>query len=96
MRIENTARGARSPRAERVIRRIGRRAQPLARHTPQLYRALRAGARRANMTAPAAQVSDDSAAREELRAFFAPGLDDLAARVRGFELVALPPWLTRG
>jgi hypothetical protein len=94
MQVANTAQAARSPRAERVIRLIGRRAQPLARHTPGMYRALRDSARRANMTAVAAPSSDDAAARVRLREFFAPGLPALADLVRGRELVRLPDWLS--
>lgn len=93
VRVENTARSARSPRAERVIRRVGRRVQPLARRAPRLYRGLRDGARWANMTAPV-PVADDAEARESLREFFAPGLAPLAETVRGHELVHLPAWLT--
>jgi hypothetical protein len=93
LQVANTAKAVRNPRAERAIRRVGRRAQPLARHTPGVYRALRAGARRANMTAVAPPADDDSAARAELREFFAAGLPVLADLVRGRELVRLPDWL---
>jgi hypothetical protein len=40
-----------------------------------------------------AGASDDSAARTELREFFAPGLPALAGLVRGHELGRLPAWL---
>ena len=68
LQVANTAKAVRNPRAERVIRRVGRRVQPLARHAPGVYRALRDGARRANMTdVLAAPATDDAAARDELR-----------------------------
>ena len=91
--VANTAQSARSPRAERMIRRVGRRVQPLARHTPGVYRALRESARRANMTAVAPPTADDTAARAELAEFFAPGRAGLLEIVRGHELVRLPGWL---
>jgi hypothetical protein len=94
LQVANTAKAVRNPRAERVIRRVGQRVQPLARHAPGVYRVLRDGARRANMTEVApAPVGDDTAAREELRAFFAPGRPALADLVRGRELRRLPDWL---
>lgn len=93
VQVANTALAARSPRAERAIRRVGRRVQPLARHAPGVYRALRNSARRANMTAVAPPATDDAAARARLREFFAPGLPALADLVRGRELVRLPSWL---
>lgn len=93
MQVANTALSARSPRAERMIRRVGRRVQPLARHTPGVYRALRDSARRANMTAVAPATADDTAARAELAEFFAPGRAELLDLVRGHELVRLPGWL---
>jgi hypothetical protein len=93
LQVANTALAARSPRAERMIRRVGRHVQPLARHTPGMYRVLRDSARRANMTAVAPPSADDAAVRAELVEFFAPGLPDLVDLVRGRELVRLPGWL---
>jgi hypothetical protein len=93
VQVANTALAARSPRAERVIRRVGRRAQPLARHAPGVYRALRGSARRANMTDVAPPPADDAVARDRLRELFAPELPALAELVRGRVLVRLPEWL---
>jgi hypothetical protein len=96
LQVANTALSARSPRMERAIRRVGRRVQPLARHTPAVYRVLRDSARRANMTAVAPPTPDDAQARAELREFFAADRPALADLVRGRELVRLPDWLTAG
>ena len=94
LQVANTAKSVRNPRAERVIRSVGRRVQPLARHAPAVYRVLRDGARKINMRDAAAPPQpDETAARDELRDFFASGMPALAELVRGHELSALPPWL---
>jgi hypothetical protein len=94
LQVANTAKSVRNPRAERVIRRAGRQAQPLARHAPAVYRTLRAGARKLNMREVATPPGgDDTAARAELRAFFATGLPALAELASGRQLRALPQWL---
>jgi hypothetical protein len=94
LQVVNTAKSVRNPRAERVIRKVGRRVQPLARHAPAVYRVLRDGARKVNMReAEAVRGADETAARDELRGFFAAGLPALAELARGHELAALPGWL---
>jgi hypothetical protein len=91
VQVANTAKAVRNPGAERVIRRIGRRVQPLARRTPAVYRLLRDGARKVNMrdVAPGPRADDTV----QLRAFFAAGLPALAELVRGHELGEQPRWL---
>lgn len=91
--VSNSARQVRSPRLERGIRRMGRAAQPLARRTPVVYRAMRDTARRINMTDPSVAPVDDTGMRESLLEFFAPGLRELAGLVCGRELLGTPDWL---
>jgi hypothetical protein len=91
LQVANTAKAVRNPRAERAIRGVGRRVQPLARHVPAVYRLLRDGARKVNMRdATSGARTDDTA---ELRGFFAAGLPALAELVHGHELDELPHWL---
>jgi hypothetical protein len=93
VRIANTAQVVRSAPAERVIRHVGRRVQPLARRAPLVYRALRDTARRVNMRSARGLGPVDGQVRPHLGEFFRPGLGELARLVHGRELLGPPGWV---
>jgi hypothetical protein len=93
VRVANTAQVVRSAPAERMIRRVGRRVQPLARRAPFVYRALRDSARLVNMRDATEREPVSVDVRRRLDEFFAPGLRQLASLVQHRELVGSPDWL---